>query len=137
MNFLSLHSFWVNPMASKVFGLATSEQALYRLLRLFSIVGVRPLRWARAGAPFTVVASVISLAAFFQKNAAPYRSKMCALSSSNSLRFTSRPQAKPVRAPFFPTTRWQGVKINSGLSWFAIPTARAALGRPTNPAISP
>ena len=58
-------------------------------------------------------------------------------SSRSSRRFTSSPQAKPVRAPFFPTTRWQGVKISSGFQWLAMPTARAARGRPTNSAISP
>ena len=37
----------------------------------------------------------------------------------------------PVSEPFLPTTRWQGMKMDRGLRWLAMPTARQALGLPT------
>ena len=57
-------------------------------------------------------------------------------SCSRSQRLRPRPPAKPVRAPFAPTTRWQGTMMLHGFIPTAAPTARTALGLPTLTATS-
>src|SRR5690606_41373847 len=66
-------------------------------------------------------------------DAAPATSDSCA----SSHRFRSIPAAYPVREPFRPMTRWHGITMAIGFRPMAAPTARLALGIPSDAAISP
>ena len=57
-----------------------------------------------------------------------------AASSSSSVAFASNPPRYPPMLPSDRTTRWQGTTIGRGLVAHAVPTARAALGRPASSA---
>src|SRR3546814_2535994 len=65
------------------------------------------------------VAGPCPQAARLHSEAAPAR--LCSNASRNCFAFN--PPAKPVSDPFAPTTRWQGVMIDTGLRPFAAPTA--------------
>ena len=60
-----------------------------------------------------------------------------ARSCESNASFSANPPPNPVRLPSAPITRWQGTISAMGLLAFAMPTARAAPGRPIALAISP
>ncbi len=71
------------------------------------------------------------------KGPATRNSDQVAPSVASRKRLASTPPAYPVREPFAPTMRWQGSTTHSGFEPSAIPTARAARGRPSTAASSP
>ena len=67
----------------------------------------------------------------------PRCDQAAARSCESNASFSANPPPNPVRLPSAPITRWQGTTSAMGLLAFAMPTARAAPGRPIALAISP